>query len=111
MSESVCYAAGGEGRTRDWLAQVHHMQLRNKINCLAGDFSGKTPALLCPESTTTLLPCSLHQVSSGSSPPVAVPFGSPAHEGESCQDGKAGEGLVCICRALISPALHSLDLL
>lgn len=57
MSESACHAAGGEGRARDQLAQVHHAQLRNTSDCLAGDLSGKASTLICLESTMSLYPC------------------------------------------------------
>lgn len=109
MSESVCHAVGGKGRTRDWLAQVHHMQLRNKSNYLAGDFSGKTPALLCSESTTSLLPCFRE-----ASPAHCIgshldllhlsryPLDHQHKRVEAARVGRAGEGLVCIGRAPIS---------
>lgn len=115
MSESVCRAAGGEGRTRDWLAQVHHMQLRNKINCLA-DFSDKTPALLCSERTMSLLPCfrealPAHCIGSHLDLFHLLQY-SLDHQHmrvEAARVGRAEEGLVCICRALVSPVLRSLD--
>lgn len=119
MSESVCHSAGGEGRTRDCLAQVHHMQLRNKSNCLAGDFSGakivwlvisqtrgKPSALLCPESTTLLLPCFREVSPAHCIGPhldhlhlLWYPLDHQHMRVEAARVGRAGGGLVCMCRS------------